>query len=211
VFVELLEKLRCPNPHEPSPLVATAALTVDRHIIEGRLGCPVCHAEFRIHEGALELGGEAPAPPAPQVAGGAAAHETMLRVGALLGLDERGGVFVLDLVGSHFIRELAELAPTAQFVALATTAGVAGANAVFLGCGDVIPLTNGCARGIALDRATPALLRSAVQLLAPGGRLIAPAHTAVPDGVTVLARDAEQWVGEREEAPVLSAIRRAPR
>src|ERR1019366_6484261 len=31
MFVELLDKLRCPNAHEDSPLVATASRTVDRH------------------------------------------------------------------------------------------------------------------------------------------------------------------------------------
>jgi hypothetical protein len=59
--------------------------------------------------------------------------------------------------------------------------------------------------------ATPALLRSAAQVLSAGGRLVAPADAIVPDGIRMLARDDEQWVGEREAVPVLSAIRRAPR
>jgi len=208
MFVELLEKLRCPNEHEPSPLIATASLTENRHIIEGTLGCPVCHAEFELHEGALELGASSvqPTPTAD-----APSDDKMLRTGALLALDERGGLYVLDFVSSHFTRGLAELSPASRFIALSKSHQVEGASGVIIGHGDGIPLAAGCARGIALDATTPKLLRSAVQILAPGGRLIAPADATVPDGIKELARDGSQWVGEREAVPVLSEIRRAPR
>jgi hypothetical protein len=164
-----------------------------------------------VHEGALKLDDEAPESPVPEFADGDESHEAALRIGALLGLDERGGVFVLDLASAHLIGELAALAPTAQFVALASSARIAGAGTVILGCNGVIPLANGCASGIMLDRVIPELVRSAVQVLAPGGRLVAPAYAAVPDGVTVLARDERQWVAERAAAPALSSIRRAAR
>ncbi len=208
MFVELLEKLRCPNEHEPSPLIATASLTENRHIIEGTLGCPVCHAEFEVHEGALELGGSSMV---PMLTADALSDENMLRTGALLGLDERGGLYVLDIISSYFTGSLVELSPTSQFVALSGSHEVDGASAVIIGHGDGIPLAAGCARGIALDDTNPKLVRSAVQVLAPGGRLVAPVSARVPDGIEELARDREQWVGEREAAPVLSEIRRAPR
>ena len=38
---------------------------------------------------------------------------------------------------------------------------------------------------------------SAAGALRPRGRLIAPSSVAVPDGVTELARDHEDWVAER--------------
>jgi uncharacterized protein YbaR (Trm112 family) len=208
MFVELLEKLRCPNEHEPSPLIATASRTADRHIIEGTLGCPVCHAEFEVRDGALELGGAVIQPrPTPD----ALSAERMMRTGALLGLDERAGLYVLDFISSYFIGGLRELSPNSMFVALSGRAEVEGASGVIVGHGEGIPLAAGCARGIVLDHATPKLLRSAVQALAPGGRLVAPADSGVPAGITEIAGDAAQWVGEREAVPVLSGIRRAPR
>jgi uncharacterized protein YbaR (Trm112 family) len=208
MFVELLEKLRCPNLHDDSPLVATASRTVDRHIIEGTLGCPVCHAEYPVHDGAVEIGERVPVwPPSA----GAPSPEKMIRLGALLGLDERGGLYVLDFVSALFISELAELSPASQFIALSGSSEVAGAAMVIRGRGPVLPLAKGSARGIALDTTTPALLDSAVQVLATGGRLVAPADAIVPDGIELLARDDSGWVGERAAVPVLSAIARAPR
>jgi uncharacterized protein YbaR (Trm112 family) len=205
MFVELLEKLRCPNEHEPSALIATASRTVERHIIEGTLGCPVCHAEFGVHDGALDLGGPVIEPTrAPD-----RSDEETVRTGALLGLDARGGLYVLDGISSHFASGLAELSPSSRFIALASTADVDGAACVIIGHGEVIPLAAGCARGIVLERATPARLRSAVEALASEGRLVAPADAEVPDGIRELARDGQQWVGEREVVPALLALRRA--
>jgi hypothetical protein len=189
-------------------LIATASHTNNRHIIEGTLGCPVCHAEFELHKGALELGG---ASIMPMLMPDALSHEKMIRLGALLGLDERGGLYVLDFISSYFTGSLVGLSPNSQFVALASGPEIAGASGVIIGHGDGIPLAAGCARGIVLDYATPELLRSAVQVLAPGGRLVAPANAIVPDGIKELARDGAQWVGEREVVPVLSELRRAPR
>jgi hypothetical protein len=208
MFVELLEKLRCPNEHEPSPLIATASLTENRHIIEGTLGCPVCHAEFEVHEGALNLGGSFIQ---PMLRPDALSDENMMRTAALLGLDERGGLYVLDFISSYFTSGLAELSPASRFIALSGNAGIPGASAVIIGHGDGIPLAAGCARGIVLDSTAPKLLRSAVQVLAPGGRLVAPVDATVPNGIKELARDGAQWVGEREAVPALSEIRRASR
>jgi hypothetical protein len=224
MFVELLEKLRCPNRHETASLVATASRTVDRHILDGVLGCPVCHAEFLVREGALELdasGAWSSADVASRDGGAFAAeppavpddpsNQRTLRTGALLGLDGRAGIYVVDDFSARAIPGLAELSPNSLFIALSRGAHVEGAAGVIRGHRDVLPLAHGCARGIVLDEGTAALLLSAVDALAPGGRLVAPASAPVPEGITVLARDDDQWVGEREPAPTLSALRRAPR
>ncbi|MGH7654971.1 MAG: Trm112 family protein [Gemmatimonadaceae bacterium] len=208
MFVELLEKLRCPNDHEPSPLIATASRTVDRHIVEGTLGCPVCHAEFPVSEGVVRLGESFIA---PMITADVLSRDRMLRVGALLGLDDRGGLYLLDCISAYFIEELAELSPQSRFIALSGTADFLGASGVIAGHGDRIPLAESCVRGIVLDLATPALLGSAVKALAPGGRLVAPATADVPEGIEILARDEANWVGEREAMPALSKLHRAPR
>ena len=217
MFVELLDKLRCPNPHEDFPLVATSSRTVDRRIIEGVLGCPACGAEYPIQGGAVAFGGEIARPPLAS-AGGVArplstiapGDEATVRLAALLGLDERGGVYVLDYSSARFTPRLAELAPAAQFIVVSGGDEIEGAGIVLRGRGRVLPLARGCARGIALDDDGDDLLRSAVAALAPGGRLVAPAAAALPDGIQLLAKDDDQWVGEREAIPVLSALRRAP-
>jgi uncharacterized protein YbaR (Trm112 family) len=208
MFVELLDSLRCPERHEDMPLVAAASRTVDRHIVEGTLGCAVCGAEYRVHGGVVEFGG---AVREPEIVEDAVANERTIRLGALLGLDDRGGLYVVDFGGARLIRWLSELSPLSRFIAFAGDEVIEGAGVVIRGRGDVLPLAKACARGIALDDPTPALLVSAVDVLVPGGRLVAPAGAAVPAGIEVLARDGEQWVGERVAVPVLSVLRRAPR
>jgi uncharacterized protein YbaR (Trm112 family) len=207
MFVELLDRLRCPNAHEDFPLVASSFRTVDRRIIEGVLGCPACGAEYPIHDGAVAFGGAVAPPPL----GASAPHddEATIRLAALLGLDERGGIYVLDYTSALFTPALAALAPAAQFIVISGGDDIEGAGIVLRGRGSVLPLARGCARGIVLDDGADDLLRSAVAALGPGGRLVAPAAAALPEGVKLLARDDDQWVGEREAVPVLSVLRRA--
>lgn len=214
MFVELLEKLRCPNEHEPSPLIATASRTENRHIIEGTLGCPVCHAEFEIREGAMTLGG-------PEIMYSITAEafdeehseERMTRMAAQLGLDERGGLYVLDDTGSYFAADFLGFSPNSQFIGATAYRGMHPELAgVFAGLKDAFPLAPGCTRGIVLSwAATPQLLRSAVKVLAPGGRLVAPRSERPPAGIKVLARDNRDWVGERELTPEVASIGRANR
>jgi uncharacterized protein YbaR (Trm112 family) len=207
MFVELLDALRCPNQHEDFALVASSSRTVDRRIIEGVLGCPACGAEYPIHDGAVRFAGDFVH---PSVVTLAPDDEATVRLAALLGLDERGGIYVLDYDSARFTRGLAELAPAARFIVVSGAGAIEGAAVVLRGRGTVLPLAKGCARGIALDDDSADLLRSARWALTPGGRLVAPAAAHVPEGIKLLAKDDRQWVGEREAVLVLSALRRAP-
>ena len=117
---------------------------------------------------------------------------------------------MLDYVSALFTRALAALAPAAQFIVISGGDEIEGAGVVLRGRASVLPLAKGCARGIALDDGADDLLRSAVAALTPGGRLVAPAAAPLPEGMTLLARDDDQWVGERDAVPVLSTLRRAP-
>jgi hypothetical protein len=199
--VELIDRLRCPNPHEDSWLVATATRAVNRRILDGALGCPVCGAEFVIRGGEVWFGRSEPETPALPSRPG---EEGALRLAAMLDLDERGGLYVLDGAWTGGAPAMARTFPNARFVFVASPDGP-GASAVLRGTGDAIPLAAGGARGVALDRAMPALVDAAVRVLAAGGRLVAPAASAVPGTITVLARDATWWVGERASRPVVSA------
>lgn len=205
MFVELLDKLRCLNTHEDSPLVVTTAVTVARHIREGMLGCPVCHAEYLIHDGVVDFGGSVPVPSlGPEFF----TSDRTTKIAAMLALDARGGVFVLDWLSSLFTSDLLNYSEDSQFIAISGYDEVNGAGAILRS--DTIPLARGSIRGIVLDRSDTKMMRSAVAALAPGGRLVAPSDAAEPDGISVLARDDEYWVGERELSPEVSTLRRAP-
>jgi hypothetical protein len=71
-----------------------------------------------------------------------------------------------------------------------------------------IPLAKNSVDGVALDpvTASPVNLASALAVLKPGGRLVAPTATPVPPAINVLARDDHYWVGEM--AKELISLRR---
>ena len=51
MHLELVELLRCPVPHAPGVLVASADVIANRYVSEGLLGCPGCYAEYVIRGG----------------------------------------------------------------------------------------------------------------------------------------------------------------
>ena len=197
MFVELIDVLRCAVPHEDSWLVAAATRTVDRHILEGTLGCPVCGAEYPVRDGAAWFGlGQAAGPPA-SVNVDPLDPDEVTRIAALLGIDERGGRYLFDGPWSAMI---AVLPPVGPLRALVLEAVMPGAS-VLRDCGDCLPLAAGSLRGAVLARPAAGLAAAAARALQPAGRLVAPATTPVPEGVTVLARDDRQWVAERDASP----------
>ena len=52
MFIELVDSLRCIVPHDDTWLVASVGRMDGRHVIDGTLGCPVCHRQFPIRDGA---------------------------------------------------------------------------------------------------------------------------------------------------------------
>jgi len=207
MFVELLEKLRCPHEHEENALVTTTAVTHARYVIEGTLGCSVCLAEFRVHQGMLEMPGSFPV---PMLRPETFSPEQTIRRAAQLGLDERGGLYLVDGIGRYFTKSFHEISPNSQFIALSVMDRVDDAVMSIRGRPNVLPFAKGSLRGVAFDfEVSAALMRSAVEALAPGGRLVTDAGLKVPDGIELIARDRDQWVGERIATPVLNEIRRA--
>ena len=61
MFIELVDALRCPQPHAESWLVVASTRTQARHILEGTLGCPVCRAEYPIVDGVVDFRGDSAA------------------------------------------------------------------------------------------------------------------------------------------------------
>jgi uncharacterized protein YbaR (Trm112 family) len=207
MYVELLDKLRCPHAHEDNPLVATTAVTHERYIIEGTLGCSVCLAEYRVHKGLMDMEGDFQV---PALTPDAFSEQKTTRSAALLGLDERGGLYLVDMTGRFSIPSYIGLSPDSRFVAMSVMNRQEHAVMSICGRPDALPFAAGCMRGIAFDfDVSPSLMRSAVKTLAPGGRLVAQADADVPQGVELLARDDDAWVAERVATPVLNVIRRS--
>ena len=99
--LEIAERLRCTQSHEPAPMVVVASEVDERELVRGTAGCPVCHAEVRISEGDVWFGtpvvgpGTAPASPAAEPDA-----EALGRMIALLGLAEPEGT-VLQYQGNE--------------------------------------------------------------------------------------------------------------
>jgi hypothetical protein len=179
VHVEFIDRLRCIATHEDSWLVAAATETVDRNIIAGVLGCPVCGAEYAVLDGDVwysSLRATAAAADADQPARTDADDET--RLAALIGVDERGGLYALQGAEGRFAGALG-LMESVLLILIDPPRGAA-APAIIRGAGERIPLAAGALRGIALESGSEALVEAAARALAPRGRLVAPADAPVP-------------------------------
>lgn len=203
MFVELIDRLRCPSDHEDAWLVAAASRTENRRLIDATLGCPVCEAEFTVRDGVVFFGERAPGVAMP------AGEEEAMRAAALLHVQERG-LYVLDAGWTSLAPALLALMNAVYLLVDPPAETVADEGmGVLVGVGDRWPLAAASMQGIAIERATPARVADAVRVLMPRGRLVAPCSAPVPPGVTELARDDRHWVGEKISDVV--TLRRAPR
>lgn len=214
MYIELVDTLRCPRPHEESWLVVAAERLVARHILEGTLGCPVCTAEYPIHDGVVDLSGGTHVPPSPLVP---ADVEQATRLAAFLGLDDASGYATLmGSWGSHALELRGMIECPILLVDPPADVEAAPGISIIRTSGPV-PLAPGSTRGIAIDVADlhgdhAARVASAVRAVKTKGRVVGPAELGLPDGVRELARDPQVWVAEREPAPsplVTLHVRRA--
>lgn len=228
MHLELVELLRCPVPHAPGVLVASADVIANRYVSEGLLGCPGCYAEYAIRGGVTRFGGgvslidrrESPAnavnsEQAANDANGARANNHSLaamRLAAQLGLSTGRSVFALvgyDVMTMVAMREIVAarvlLLNPSQFDAdafaseqLQSVPLVAPVGVI--SCGEVLPLVPARFDGLAVHaaHALPGLLEQAATALRIGGRLVAPVQTNIPAGMRELVRDQHVWVAERE-------------
>ncbi|GLC26075.1 hypothetical protein [Roseisolibacter agri] len=208
MFIDLVDALRCPRPHDATWLVAAALETRGRCLVRGTLGCPVCEAEFAIAGGVALFDGAGDAPRAADATSPAGdPAELAMRLAALLDLTTPGGIVavggawepaldpLLDVTDLHalVVEPVGQWVPREPFGAMR---------------GDGLPVAAGALRGVALDARTASADRvaAAVRALRPRGRLVAPAATPVPDGVRELARDERHWVGERGAGVISETI-----
>ncbi|MDQ3996186.1 MAG: hypothetical protein M3303_04125 [Gemmatimonadota bacterium] len=204
MFIDLVDDLRCPRPHEETWLVASSDRTEGRDIVQGTLGCPICRAEYPIRGGVVWFADAPDARPAPPVDSDSAADpELAMRLAAFLDLSDAQGFALLAGSWASLAPLLRGVAPTHLVVLNPAAPLSAGGGISVLHVANYIPLAAATCRGVALDdaHAGPAYLRDAVHVLRPRGRLVAPASTPTPSGATELARDEHLWVAERDAAP----------
>ena len=198
MFIELVDALRCPRPHEESWLVVAAERLVARHIVAGTLGCPVCAAEYPIRDGIVDFSGGAARPVAAAIPPSA---EQAVRLAALLALDDAQGFAVLlGEWGAHAI-ELRGLVECPLVLVDPPDDVEAAPGLSIIRTGGSLPIAAGSARGVAVDAGHPERVASAVTVTRSGGRVLAPAAAPLPAGLRELARDTAGWVAEREAAP----------
>ena len=209
MYIELVDALRCPRAHAPTWMVAAATETRARCLVRGTLGCPICEAEFVLEDGVVRFDDRPDGARRARVGApsGADASEQTMRLAAFLDLTTAGGIIA---VGGEWDAALDGLLDFTDLRALVLEPTAAWRPREPFGAvqGGGVPVAAGALRGVALDAHTAddARLAAAVLALQPRGRLVAPAHASLPDGVRELARDEHHWVAEREPGLVSEMV-----
>ena len=208
MFIELVDSLRCLEPHEETWLVAAVDRRDGRHIVHGTLACPICRRAYPIRDG-IGWFARDPVDAAPHltISGGRADHradertdeDRVTRAAALLGLVDAGGIVVLGGPWIEVADRLPALGVSHVVVLNAHTTPDSPQEVSALVVEDQLPFRHTAVRACALggETATAALLASAATVLRSRGRLVGPVSASVPAAITELARDEADWVGER--------------
>jgi len=205
--LEIAERLRCPRSHVATPLVLVASRVVERELVEGAAGCPVCFAEAHIRGGDVWFDD---AGPADSSASGTivspeidprSARESLDRLMAQLLLGEPGGAVLLTGRFGLFAAPLARELDVAVVVINAVTAARLGVSVVALRAQSV-PFSDHTFRAAALDGGlTPEFAADAARSVTVGGRILGALPLALPPLARELARDHVEWLAEREAGP----------
>ena len=195
MHIEFIDLLRCPKVHEDSWLVAAFYRMDGRVVIEAKLGCPVCGAEYFIRDGVAVFDDTNPSPqsgePDESVSDGTL-------IAALLDLSTPGMLALLAGEWARDAQAVSELT-SARIIALNSRGRASGSDDVAeIRAALPIPLAAQSLNGIALDaaHATPAMLAEAARLLRPRGRLLVRGEAVLPQQFHELARDSNQVVAE---------------
>jgi hypothetical protein len=201
VLLTLVDSLRCPAHDEESSLVLSVEGWAGPRIAEGVLGCPLCHARYRIHRGAVEF------VPSPNIVRRSAPPPDPVRLAAQLALTEPGGLILLTGRYAAVHEELAMLAE-ATFVLLDSEV-TSAPQAVTFFVSDRLPFVDGALRGAALDFDGSRLLPEVERSVRLGGRIVVPRPAAQLSNAQLVAEDDVEWVGELLPRPIqLKKVRR---
>lgn len=157
-----------------------------RLVLEGRLGCHVCGAEFVLENGVVTFGVPASSEAVP------GAQPDPWRIAALLDLRSPAGVLVLHGSAAAASAALLEMLPVAILAVNPPVATEPRERFGALTISSGLPLRTGVAVGIAVgDTAT---VGEAARVLRTRGRMLAPVAAELPPDMEELARDDREWV-----------------
>ncbi|HEY3258182.1 MAG TPA: hypothetical protein VGJ64_04955 [Gemmatimonadaceae bacterium] len=196
MHIEFIDLLRCPKPHEETWLVAALQRMDGRQVVEAKLGCPVCGAEFFIRDGVALFDGDDALDGGTQPLG----DEGVTRIAAFLNLTSPGKTVLLAGQLASASESLSERAD-ARVISLnssSRTKGTWSDRVAELRAAPPLPLAAKSLDGIALDEShsTPELLAEVAKLLRPRGRLLAGARADLSPEFRELARDSDHVVAE---------------
>ncbi|HKS06368.1 MAG TPA: hypothetical protein VJR92_08660 [Gemmatimonadaceae bacterium] len=194
----VVERLICPNDHEPTPLVVRADATAHGALTRGVLGCPKCESEWKVDGGVARFGPRAELPHA-------SADPAVLA--ALLDLTEPGRLIIVDGVSAE---TCAALARDYGAMIVALDPPESGSYAAVIEGATHAPVSAGVARGAVLMRAVrdAAFNESIVRAVGPRGRIVGAPDVRIPRDVTEMARDDRLWVGARDDVSAPVSLRR---
>ena len=200
MFTPLVDILRCPNAHDETWLVASIDRAVDRDILEGMLGCPICLAEYPIRAGIVHFAEVAPAAPS------APGDDDAVRLAAALDLTEARKTALLHGAWGALAPLVRGIAPS-QLLLVNPPAAITSGDGVSIVRAASAPVARGSVDAVAAGAdASDAMVASLVAVLRAGGRMAAPVTIRVPDALVELARDEAIWVAElqgaSESAPI---------
>ncbi len=194
MFIELTDHLRCPADHAEQYLVLLPDRIVERSVITGRLGCPVCGRTYEVTEGVAELGGPAPLPPSGTALDPAAMH-------VLLGLSGAGGYAALVGTAAESWRGLAEAQPGVALVAVNPPAGISDAAPLLsVVRAPILPLKARSLRGVVLGGEVAGdtrWVREAARATLPGLRVVGQGTEPALPELELLASAEGHWVALR--------------
>ena len=200
MFIELTDHLRCPADHAEQYLVLLPDRIVDRSVIAGRLGCPVCGRTYAVTEGVAEFGSS------PVVSGGESPLDPEA-MHVLLGLSGPGGYAVLVGSSASAWQMLAEQNPGVALAAVNPPPGVVDTPPVLSVLrAPLIPLKARSVRGVVLGpefAADPAWVRDAARVTLPGLRVVGQGLPPDLGELELLATADGFWVASRR-APGLN-------
>lgn len=189
MFIELTDHLRCPAAHDEAFLVLIPDTMRGRTVLQGSLGCPVCHRVYPIADAVLTFGQAEPAAERPDLP----TAEALL---AFLGLEGPGGF--VALVGSVAARaaELGQLLPGVHCVAVNPPAGLASSAPVSIIRSPWPPLKARSCRGVVLGapEAHAPAWSDVVGSVLPGLRVVGEGPPPDRAGLELLASAAGWWV-----------------
>jgi uncharacterized protein YbaR (Trm112 family) len=195
MFIELTDQLRCPAEHAESFLVLIPDAMEGRRVLRGTLGCPVCHAEYRIIGGVVDLGGAEP--PSRRVAESARRPDAGALL-AFLALQGPGGFVGLFGEAARHVGGLAELLPGVHFALVNPPDAMVAAAASSVLRARRVPFKAHSLRGVVLgppESAGAHWQADAVRAVLPGLRAVGEGPVPVLEGFEMLGAADGWWVG----------------